>query len=182
MNRHIFLTGEKQVGKSTLLHRVIESLQLCPAGFRTLPFDVGGERKGYVLHSLVPLPPFENDCPVVVRMGERKPVPVLPVYETIGISILEKSLLIPSPVLLMDELGKAERDAPCFLNAVRRCLDSEKCILGVIQQGEYPLFAEIAARPDIQIILVTKENREALFPILTDAVRQLLGLVDLPVS
>ena len=33
--KHLFLTGEKQVGKSTLLRRLLGELGLAPAGFET---------------------------------------------------------------------------------------------------------------------------------------------------
>ena len=44
--RHVFLTGEKQVGKSTLLRRLIESLHLHCAGFETRLLTMDGLRRG----------------------------------------------------------------------------------------------------------------------------------------
>lgn len=50
MRRHIFVTGQPGVGKSTLIHRVLEQLQL-PAGtatgFYTEEVRSGGERQGF---------------------------------------------------------------------------------------------------------------------------------------
>ena len=162
MNKHLFLTGEKQVGKSTLLNGLITNLSLPISGYRTLPFDIMGERKGYILHSLQPLPPFENDLPAVLRIGIRRHIPVPLVFETLGVQILSDSLSAVPSYILMDELGKAEGGILTFENAVTRCLNSEKSVLGVLQRGNYPLFHSISARKDVTLIEVTPENREAL--------------------
>ena len=42
LRRHLFLTGDKQVGKSTLLRRLIEARKLDCAGFETRAFFLNG--------------------------------------------------------------------------------------------------------------------------------------------
>jgi nucleoside-triphosphatase THEP1 len=157
--RHLFLTGEKQVGKSTLIRNFLLEQSLEAAGFFTLPFDIGGERKGYVLHSLRPMPPYENNSPVVIRTGERSHMAVVPVFETIGVKIIEESLLAPCSLLVMDELGKAEREANGFRDAVNRCLNGTKPVLGVLQKGDYPFYHDVTCRKEIQLLYVTEDNR-----------------------
>lgn len=156
--RHIFLTGEKQVGKSTLWRRVLAERTY--TGFVTRPFAIDGEKKGYTLHSLTPLPPGLNDCPCVVRVGARRHTAVLPVFEEAGVQALHQALSSPDPLILMDELGKAEREAVGFAEAVRRCLDSAHHVLGVLQLGDAPLQAHIRQREDVLLLTVTPENRE----------------------
>ena len=165
MLRHIFLTGEKQVGKSTLIQRVLDASGLVPAGFQTLPLWIGGTRKGCYFHSLVSLgDPFQNDTPAVLRLGQREHQALPFVFESLGVLALEHSLKSPAPLLLMDEMGKAEKDCPAFQRAVASCLDGEKPVLGVLQRGEYPLRERIAQREDTLILSVTEENREAALP------------------
>ena len=160
--RHLFLTGERQVGKSTLLRTLIAQESLACAGFETKPLCVDGERRGFVMHGLVPMPPFENDCVISVRLGERRAVPVLPAFEGNGVEILRRSLASDAPFLLMDELGRLERDAIAFATQVKACLDSSKRVLGVLQRCDAPLPTEIAAREDVLMLTVTPENRDAL--------------------
>lgn len=160
--RHIFLTGEKQVGKSTLWQRLIARQQLCCAGFETQLLMLEGQRRGFILHGRVDMDPASNDCIVSVRTGPRKSVPVLDVFNENGVEILRRSLDSDAPFLLMDELGKLERQAEAFCSQVRLCLDSEKRVLGVLQQCDSPLVAEIATRPDVTLLRVTVDNREAL--------------------
>lgn len=161
--RHLFLTGEKQTGKSTLLRRLIDACALECSGFETRPFFLDGQRRGFTLHGRVDIPPYENDCIVCVRTAQRRSVPVLSVFEENGVSILQRSLASPAPYLLMDELGKLERDAHGFCTQVLSCLDSEKNVLGVLQKCESPLIEQIKSRGDVAVITVTPENRDELF-------------------
>lgn len=157
--RHIFLTGEKQVGKSTIWQKVLESRP--HTGFITLPFCVNGEKKGYILHSLLELPEGENDCPCVVRIGAKKHAAVLPVFEGAGVHALEQALRSETPLILMDEIGKAEKEAAGFMQAVLACLDDERHqVVGVLQKGHAPLQEAIRQREDVLVLEVTQENRE----------------------
>ena len=163
MKRHLFLTGEKQTGKSTLLRRLVEAQKLRCAGLETRPLLVNGERRGFLLHSLLPMPPFENDVVCCARVGERRSVPVLPAFEENGVAMLRAAIAAPEPFILMDELGRLEREAGRFQAQVLACLDCGKPVIGVLQKCDAPLVAAIAAREDVFVLTVTPENRDALF-------------------
>ena len=167
--RHLFLTGERQVGKSTLLRGLMEREGLRCAGFETQPFYIGDERRGFTLHGRVDMPPYENDCIVCVRVGERRSVPVLPVFEENGVDILKRSLESESPWLLMDELGRLEREAARFCAQVLACLDSGKRVLGVLQACDAPLVCAVRARADVSVVEITPENREEMLDMLCRA-------------
>lgn len=175
MIRHLFLTGEKRVGKSTLLRRLLQALEISPAGYETRLWQVDGERRGYLFHSFCPVDPFQNDCPCSLRLAEKRSIPVLPVFEEIGAAALLAAKESGAPLILMDELGKLERDAQRFQSAVLACLSCGKPVLGVLQKGEYPLEQAIRARGDVRILIVTPENREALFP---EALKLLKGILN----
>ncbi len=162
--KHLFLTGEKQVGKSTLLRRLLSELDLSPAGFETRLWQQDGMRHGFFFHSLLPVDPYYNDCPCTLRVAPQQTVAVLPVFELIGVSCLRAARESGRPVILMDELGKLERDALGFQREILACLDGDKPVLGVLQKGDYPLSAALRSRTDVCVMTVTPENREALFP------------------
>ncbi|MGN1367337.1 MAG: nucleoside-triphosphatase [Aristaeellaceae bacterium] len=166
LRRHLFLTGEKQVGKSTLLRRLIEANRLDCAGFETQAFYIGGERRGFTLHGRVDMPPFQNDCICCARIEEKRAVPVLPVFEENGVLILKRSLASPAPFILMDELGRLERQADGFVAQLYACLDSDKRVLGVLQKCSSDHVARIAQREDVTVLTVTPENRQELLELL----------------
>ena len=162
LRRHLFLTGDKQVGKSTLLRRLIEARHLDCSGFETQAFFLNGERRGFTLHGRVDMPPYRNDCICCARIEEKRAVPVLPVFEENGVLILKRSLASPAPFLLMDELGRLEREASGFIAQVEACLDADKRVLGVLQKCNSAHVARIAQRADVTVLTVTPENRDEL--------------------
>ena len=166
IRKHLFLTGEKQVGKSTLLRRLIDARQLDCAGFETKAFYLNDERRGFVLHGRIEMPPYENDCIACARIGEKKAAPVLETFNQNGVSILQKSLESASPYILMDELGRLESRAEDFCEQVLKTLDGKKRILGVLQKCNSALIDTISRRNDVTILTVTPENREELLDIL----------------
>lgn len=166
LSRHLFLTGDKQVGKSTLLRRLIEARGLDCAGFETQAFYLSGERRGFTLHGRVDMPPYQNDCICCARIEEKRAVPVLPVFEENGVLILKKSLASPAPYILMDELGRLERQADGFIAQIEACLDSDKRVLGVLQKCNSEHVARIAQRDDVTVLTVTPENRQELLELL----------------
>lgn len=162
LRRHLFLTGDKQVGKSTLLRRLIEARKLDCAGFETRAFFLNGERRGFTLHGRIEMPPYRNDCICCARIEEKRAVPVLPVFEENGVLILKRSLASPAPFLLMDELGRLEREASGFIAQIEACLDADKRVLGVLQKCNSAHVARIAQRADVTVLTVTPENRDEL--------------------
>ena len=162
LRRHVFLTGDKQVGKSTLLRQLIEKNMLSCSGFETCAFYSGGERRGFTLHGRVEMPPYENDCICCVRIEANKSVPVLPVFDENGVKILQSSKHLDAPFILMDELGRLERQASAFIGEVFSCLDSDKRVLGVLQKCSSDHVRVISQRDDVTVLTVTPENRDEL--------------------
>lgn len=159
--RHIFLTGKKQVGKSTILKTVLHKLEVPLCGYCTLPYEIGGLRKGFYLHSLMQMNRFENDSPISIRTGEKNSYPLTETFETLGVSVLEQSLRAKR-WMLADEIGKLERDARVFQETFFRCLDEKELVLGVLQDKDTAFIHAIKSRPDVEVWTVTEENREAL--------------------
>ena len=69
-------------------------------------------------------------------------------------------------LLLMDELGPHEAEAEGFQRAVTAALDGEARVLGVLQRADSPFLAAIAAREDVAVLEVTRENRDGLAALL----------------
>ena len=162
IRRHLFLTGDKQVGKSTLLRRLIEARNLDCSGFETQAFYLHNERRGFTLHGRIDMPAYENDCICCARVGEKRSVPVPTVFDENGVRILRASLSSPAPYILMDELGRLERDACEFISTVFDCLDAQKRVLGVLQKCSSAHVEAISKREDVTVITVTPENRDTL--------------------
>ena len=141
------------------------------SGFETKAFYLGEERRGFTLHGRVDMPPYENDCICCARVGEKTSVPLLPVFEENGVAILKKSLSSPAPFILMDELGRLERQAAGFVEQIYQCLDSDKRVLGVLQKCNSDHVDAISKRNDVTVLTVTPENREEILEYLIDIIK-----------
>lgn len=160
--KHIFLTGKKQVGKTTIFKKALEERKAQLCGYCTLPYEINGVRKGFYLHSLKPVEEFENDSPISVRAGERRNYPVTETFETLGTAVLKEALK-SDDWMLADEVGKLERDAVQFQKLFFECLDKKSMVLGVIQDTDTPFVTAIKERPDVEVWEVTQENRESIY-------------------
>jgi nucleoside-triphosphatase len=65
-------------------------------------------------------------------------------------------------LLVVDEIGKMECHSARFCDAVRAALDAPVPVLGTIARHGSGFIAEVRRRPDVTILEVTVENRDAL--------------------
>ena len=154
MSRHLFLTGEPQVGKSTLLHHYLTQQHGTVGGFCT----VWGNASHTTLHLL---PYTGGVCCVKNCVAVRENGILLPhstVFDTLGCALLKA----PCDLLVMDELGYLESDALEFQRAVLAALDGKQPVLGVIKPQHTPFLDAVRAHTSVHIVEVTMDNRETL--------------------
>lgn len=169
---HVFLTGQVQVGKSTLIRRVLTAHPAWSVGgFRSVTClgDVPGAVGGvYLLSASEPSPVYGPENRVGIRWGERGAEAFPSVFDTMGLDLLSDTQ--GRDLLLMDELGFLEQNAPLFSQRVLRLLEGPIPILGVVKPRGTPLLNAVRAHSRTEILEVTPENREGLFPRLQEKV------------
>lgn len=162
----MFFTGERGVGKSTLLNRLLAKRQLTIDGFRTLPFVHPGGGKGFYLaaNEEVPLANPGPDRIIARRAADGRIEERFPhVFDTVGVRILSRCLNNPPDLIVMDELGFLENQALQFQHWVFRCLEAPVSVLGVIKPRSTPFLDRIRQRQDVTVCPVTVANREQLY-------------------
>ena len=148
---HLFLTGDKGVGKSTLVRCLLRGHR--PCGFRTVRVTGVMERPSvHLLPAAGGAPSAEN---LLFYCGayscER--------FDTLGTAALcDRS----GDILLMDELGPAESGARKFCEAVLAALDGDLPVLGVLQKADTEFLRAVAGHPRVRLVTVTVENRDEL--------------------
>lgn len=155
----LFLTGARQVGKSTALRKALSASGLRFGGVMTR-FDARkGERKLYLLPYSVSeaLPESLPESAVCARMGAegRRGYPA--VFDSLGAALIRNAMVDTNvDIVVIDELGFLETEAEGFRNAVLAALRGEKPVLGVVRQG----LGAWGGAPLGEIIEVTEGNRE----------------------
>lgn len=162
----ILLTGERQVGKSFLIRRLLQNTERPIYGFVTKmePEGLDGLRRVY-MHPAAERPEEwaytkENLVAVCNRNGVQALYPQI--FDTMGVSLLQQAK--GDGIVVMDELGFMEASAPAFTRQVLLTL-----------QGDIPVLAAVKKRPGVAFLEkvwqttgalryeVTPENRETLY-------------------
>lgn len=162
---HLFLTGEIQVGKSTLLRKVLAGLGGPAGGFQT---RWHGRGPGATLH-LSPWgsdPVWDVESRAAIREAQGPPRVLPGAFDRLG-----PALLSPASAggTVMDELGYLEGDAPRFQAAVLARLASTRPVLGVLKPRHTPFLDAVRGTPGVEVVAVTRENRDTLAPALIRA-------------
>ena len=155
---NLFLTGEIQVGKSTLLRKLLAKNGLRPGGAETGfgPWRAESERSLF-LHAYGQ--PDYGPESVCCRMGPWGKTAYPEVFDGRGAALIRAAMEEPRvDVVVLDELGFLEQDAKEFRKAVLEALAGPKPVWGVLRLGG-------GCWTDIdlgKIITVTRENRDEL--------------------
>ena len=158
----IFLTGEIQAGKSTIIAKTLELLQITPGGFRTY-FGLDRESPERLLYmNSADEPPIYKKENAIVKFAQGKPPLVLTEKFDIFGGGLIRHARANSRLILMDECGNFERDAFVFQKEILDSLDSNIPVLGVIKLDSHRWTDKIRNHPKVRLLTVTKENRGAL--------------------
>lgn len=162
---HIFLTGDVQVGKSTIIKKTLAALKLRDiGGFRSV--SVPDLPDGAMSVYLIPVgekDPVVNDWNRVgIRKGCGRGIGKFPeAFERAGVQVLKGAEGMP--LILMDEVGRMESAAAQFSERILELLDGSAPILGVVQKiADTKLTNAIRQHPNVRVLTVTKENREEL--------------------
>ncbi len=145
--KNIAITGARQAGKSTLAHRLLEQLELPCDGFHTTVYDRTEMGPLYQLTDI-----RTGRSAPISRLAQGRICGIPETFETVGVRCLERALLGERAVLLLDEIGRFERNSPLFLRAVTRVLDSPKRVIAVLKKEDLPHIAAIRARKDTLVV------------------------------
>jgi nucleoside-triphosphatase len=157
---HIFLTGNIQVGKTTIIRSFLSQTRLSADGFMT--YWGTGDENGRSLY----LSPYDQDlhpaeryfiaCDLDHRLS--RTANMADVFDKHGTEILLDSG--KRDVIVMDELGFMESKAKSFQNAVMRHISGRVPILGVIKNIQTEFLNTIRTHPNVEICEITVENRD----------------------
>ncbi len=156
--KNIALTGARQAGKSTLANRLLEGLP--HAGFRTTVYARTAAGPLYQLTDIL-----TGQATPISRLTQEGIRGIPEAFENAGVNCLEKALLRQASVVLLDEIGRFERNSPAFLRAVDRVLDSPKRVIAVLKKEQLDHIAAISARKDTLVVDLDVCGREAAWKI-----------------
>ena len=163
---HIFLTGEVQVGKSTVIAKTLSLLKISFGGFKTY-FGSDRESPDKLLYmNYAPEPKVFREENAVARFFKGKPPQVLTrKFNTYGVELI-RSARADSNLILMDECGSLEREALIFQKEVIDTLNGDLPVFGVVKLVSNGWTDRIRNHRKVKLITVTQGNCDVLPAIL----------------
>ena len=178
--RVLLLTGSPGAGKTSVLLRTVDALKVrgysvggvisreARAGWARVGFeilDLGSGRRGWLAHV------------------NRKTGPQVGKYrvnledlDNIGANAIVNAAE-SLDVVAIDEIGPMELFSEKFKEAVKRAVESEKLVVGIVHwKAKDKLIEEAKNREDTEIIVVTTENRNTLHQTITEKAVGYLGM------
>ena len=157
----IFLTGERQIGKSTIIKKVLSGIEGTPlGGYFTRAVDA----------DIYMYPACDEKAPGVL-VGRKHQGGFTDVFDKEGAAILRKSTA--ANLVILDEIGWMEADADAFSTEILKIVSSEQDVLGVLRKDcDTKLCHTLRALPAVELITVTEENRDELALILSERFKE----------
>jgi nucleoside-triphosphatase len=158
----VLLEARPGAGKTTAAVRLTERLRRAGvplAGFVTEEIREGRSRVGFRIET------FADDRGVLAHVELPGPPRVgkygvdLEAFERLAVPALEPPA---GGVTVIDELGKMELASTRFRDAVTALLEADVPVVATVHIFRHPFTDELKRRPDIELIRLSKQNRDEL--------------------
>ncbi len=160
--KHILLCGERGVGKSTLIQRLLAENTRPVYGFYTkrLQADETGFHPIYLHPAGAAQRRYEEEN-LAGTCDSRIHKANLGAFNTLGAASLRAE---PNGLIVMDELGFLEAEAEAFTQAVFAALRGDVPVIAAVKaRFDVPFLNAVRACPKGEVYTVTTNNRDALY-------------------
>lgn len=163
--RPILIVGARDVGKTTLIHRLLSENTRPVRGFYTEKrlTDPPGTHSTYLYPACV-FPEERSFSPdnQVGRWDGQRMQPFPQVFDTLGVACLTD--IASEALVVMDELGFLESQATQFTQAVLETLDGPAQVLAAVKdRPDVPFLQTVLAHPNALVFHLTPDNRHTLY-------------------
>ena len=162
--RNILLTGRPGIGKTTLILKVVKTLNVDARGFYTQEIRKGNARVGF---EIVEIGSDHARRGVFAHTDFNKRYKVgrygvnISILEDIGVKTIDKGIEEKKPIII-DEIGRMELYSKKFREMVILALNSSLPVLAAITMSPLPFVQDIKQRKDVTILEITRDNKDKL--------------------
>ncbi len=154
-HNNIFFTGERGIGKSYAVNKVIGVLGVDASGFKTKKVCVNSILSKVYVCDLT----YKSKPNCVAEIVNEKPVCIRTnIFNKEGVRCLKEV----KNIIVMDELGFLEKNADRFRKAVLTCLISDIPVLGVLHCDKRAPWVIKAVKDHAKVIKLDGKNNNAM--------------------
>ena len=159
---HLFITGEKGVGKSYALTRYLQGIEQSYHGIRTYMSPPKADGLCHIYGGAYKDPPLYDEAHLIGRRDQPgRPQAITATFEGLLLGILEEAAA-EAEIIVIDECGFLEREAERFKAKIFDLLEGETPLLGVLKRYPDPFLQGIAAHPRVLLLEISVDNREGI--------------------
>ena len=96
---------------------------------------------------------------MVQKLGQVRYGVNLEAFERLALSELARRDV---DLLVIDEIGKMECASDRFCRSMESVLDAQLSVLATLGIARLPFLESVRSRPDVELVMLTERNREAL--------------------
>ena len=171
MKKHVLICGERGVGKTTLVNKLMNEMKVPVFGFMTkaAPADEKGVKPVYMYPAAGPYVRRDKDNMIGEAGGlVRKVYPE--VFENLGMKLLESK---EGSIAVMDEIGFMEACSETFCRRILRLLESDTPVLATVKaRTDIEFLNEVRGCEKADLFYIDEKNRDDLFEKIMPYIRE----------
>lgn len=165
---NIFLTGEKGIGKTTIIYKILDHLNCDVDGYTVKPI-VHGTLKDFYITSIK-----DDTKKALMATGDITKRKIINIYEdslnNFGAELINNCIKT-NDIIVLDEIGFIESNCNNFKNAITSALNSNKVVLGVLKEFNGDFINNIRSRDDVILFVVNQKNRAQIPVVILNILR-----------
>jgi nucleoside-triphosphatase len=197
LKNKLFIEGDIGIGKSTIIREAVLPYIKEVGGFFTLKIFYGHKKKGFAIR---PIKEAE-DYVLSIQEGRASQIPDVFMFEQNGSWIFKQDIFIKKAIqyiseandkklIVLDEIGGLELKDPVFMETIKKVLNSNMPILGVLKSRKNLSKLNLVSKLNtegcifnlqeicelIEIITITGDNRESIKETINQFVCKAIGV------
>lgn len=170
--KHILICGDRGIGKSTLIQKLLKINTLPVYGYLTkrLAADETGFHPIYIHPAGSEERVFTDENRIGTCDSKVHNVSI-EAFNTLGAQYIKQAR--PGGIIVMDELGFMETQADLFVEAVFEALDGEIPVIAAVKSRyDVPFLNKVRAHANGKVYHIDESNRDVLYDVLAPVVRE----------